>query len=286
MDGIADNPIIGPAGDDAGSTNPTNPTDAGAAPKFEGPEWMSSLPEDLQQSTSLRKFKDVENLARGYTNAEKLLGRDKIPMPKTDADYQDVYAKLGCPADVKEYKIQYDDSKFSADHKAGLKKDLESFLPWAKEAGLNNRQAQIIFGKYANMVSQMSSESSAKVDAEYAAAEQAIRDEYGELAKTKLTQANRTLAALGDAKLVEAIANSGLGRNPSFVKMMIKIGEMNAEELGIDKTGSAGLTTPGGIKEQISQLQSHPAYLDSTHPEHKAIVGRVSNLFARLSMGR
>lgn len=247
---------------------------------FEGPEWMSGLPEDLQSSKSLSKFKDVENLARGYVNAEKLIGRDQIPMPKTDDEFMEAYTRLGCPEDVNGYKVTYE--PFEDESIRGIMDaDLKSFLPWAKEAGLNNKQATVIFNKYAGHIKGLMAQRDAQVSSEMASAQAALKSEFGEQTDAKLAFANRALSALGDESLIEAITNSGLGRNPAFIKMMVKVGELHAEELGIDKTGSSGLMSPNDLSNAISELQAHPAYLDASHPEHKAIVNRVTQLFAR-----
>lgn len=263
-----DNPTEGPIENNGGGT------------EFQGPEWMSGLPEDLQSSKSLSKFKDVENLARGYVNAERLIGRDQIPMPKTDDEFMEAYTRLGCPSDISEYSIKYDVSEDESVRTA-MEEDLKAFLPMAKEAGLNNKQATVIFNKYAGRIKELMSQRDAQIGSEMASAEAALRSEYGEQTETKLAFANRALSALGDQALIDSIASSGLGRNPAFIKMMIKVGEMHAEELGIDKTGSSGLMSPNDLSSAISELQAHPAYLDASHPEHKVIVDRVAQLFAR-----
>lgn len=255
----------------------------GGEPKFAGPEWMASLPDDLKASKSLGKFKDVENLARGYINAEQLVGRDKIPMPKTDAEFAEVYTKLGCPLDIAEYKVAYESDGISEDIKATLAEDLKAFLPMAKANGLNNKQANGIFSEYVKLMAASAKDAQEKKDAEFAAADKAIKAEFGETTEVKLELANRMITALGGEKVVNAIANSGLGRNPEFVKMMVKLGEAHAEQLGIDKTGNNSLMTPADLRAQIATLQAHPAYMDASHPEHKSVVDRVQQLFLRAS---
>ena len=90
-----------PGAGDAGTETP-------GGGQFDGPEWLGSLPAELHSSASLRKFADVENLARGYVNAERLIGTDKIPVPKTDDDYKQVFLRLGASEDPKEYDLGID----------------------------------------------------------------------------------------------------------------------------------------------------------------------------------
>ena len=70
--------------------------------------WFDQLSEELKGSKSLAKFKDVNNLAQAYVHAESLIGRDKIPVPKTDEDWQDVYNRLGRPATPDDYSLNAD----------------------------------------------------------------------------------------------------------------------------------------------------------------------------------
>jgi outer membrane murein-binding lipoprotein Lpp len=250
--------------------------------KFEGPEWLASMPDDLKASKTLSKFKDVENLARGYENAQKLIGRDRITIPKTDEEFQEAYAKLGCPDDPKKYAFKYDDSKLSDAHKGALAKDVEMFRGWAKAAGLNNAQANMVINKYAEQAGIYAAEDLAKCTAETQACESALRSEWGEAYDLKITIANRVLSRYGDQNMIQAIVDSGLGRNPGFVRMISKLGEMTQEDVGIDKTGGSQVMTPEAIREQIAEVQSHPAYLDASHPEHKMVVDRAQKLFERL----
>lgn len=264
------------AGTDSSATTETGT-------KFDGPEWMSSMPDDIKSSVSLTKFKDIENLARGYMNAERLLGRDKIPMPKTDEEFADVYAKLGCPTDIKDYQIKVSDEGASKELKKVFKADLETFLPVAKQIGLNNKQASAVFGAYTKAVIESNKAAELQQGIEFAKAEAEIRAEYGEATDVKLALANRVISQLGGEDVANAIAASGLGRNPKFVRMMVKLGERHAEELGIDKTGNSNMATPSTLKQQIADLQASTAYWDATHPEHKLTVERVTQLFMRLT---
>lgn len=57
---------------------------------------------------------------------------------------------------------------------------------------------------------------------------------------------------------------------------------MTQEDVGLDRTGGSQVMTPEAIREQIAEVQSHPAYLDASHPEHKMVVDRAQKLFERL----
>lgn len=276
-----DNPSDGAQLNDNGQAQ-NQPTSTTQEPKFEGPEWLASMPEELRASKSLAKFKDVENLARGYENAQKLIGRDRITIPKTDEEFREAYTKLGCPDDPKKYSFKYDDSKLSEAHRDALAKDVELFREWAKDAGLNNSQANAIINKYVAQAGVFVADDLTRCTAEVQACESALRSEWGEAYDVKIAVANRVLSRYGDQGMMQAIAESGLGRNPGFVRMMVKLGEMTQEDVGLDKTGGSQVMTPDAIREQIAEVQAHPAYLDASHPEHKMVVDRAQKLFERL----
>ena len=85
-------------------------TPAEVAQGGSGNDFLSTIPEELRDHPSLSPIKDVENLARSYVNAQKLIGADKIPMPvnPTDEDLDRIYGRLGRPETAEGYEIPVD----------------------------------------------------------------------------------------------------------------------------------------------------------------------------------
>ena len=48
--------------------------------------WLDDLPDDLKTAPSLARYSSKEALARGYLNAEKMIGSEKVPIPKDPND--------------------------------------------------------------------------------------------------------------------------------------------------------------------------------------------------------
>lgn len=252
--------------------------------QFEGPEWLSGMPDDLRNAKSLHKFKDIENVARGYVNAESMLGRDKIPMPKTDEEFADAYAKLGCPADANDYQYSLDD--VPNEHlKGAFEADLKGFRDVAKNMGLNQKQMAGLFDYYKGNVMEAHRQQSAQVEYEVADAEAKLKSEFGQAYNAKIAIADRALSYYGSEGLIDTIKASGLGRNPDFIKFMAQIGAEHAEEIGIDKSGQS-VATAKDLQSQINKAQQDPAYLDGTHPQHRMAVERVELLFRQLTNNR
>ena len=51
-------------------------------------EFLKTLPKDLQNNPSLGRYSSTESLARAYLNAERMIGTEKVPIPKDDADQE------------------------------------------------------------------------------------------------------------------------------------------------------------------------------------------------------
>ncbi|MGX6959871.1 MAG: hypothetical protein ACIPMY_01160 [Rickettsia endosymbiont of Pentastiridius leporinus] len=63
--------------------------------------WLSSLSDELKNSESLKKFKDISSLANSYIGLEKSLN-SRVAVPKNDAsneEWHKFYSRLGLPED-------------------------------------------------------------------------------------------------------------------------------------------------------------------------------------------
>jgi hypothetical protein len=47
--------------------------------------WREHLPEDIRAEPSLANVRDLPGLAKSYVNAQRMIGRDKIVLPKDDS---------------------------------------------------------------------------------------------------------------------------------------------------------------------------------------------------------
>ncbi len=70
--------------------------------------WKEALPEDVREDPSMEAIQTVDNLAKSYVNAQKMIGADKIIVPNKYAEaneWKDVFTKLGLPESVDKYEI-------------------------------------------------------------------------------------------------------------------------------------------------------------------------------------
>ena len=274
------------AGDDAGeqgAAGEQHTSSEGAAGSTEGAEhWMDGLPSDSfdeRDTTTLRRFNTVGDLARGYMNAFNLVARDKIPMPQNESEWQEVYDRLGRPAEAKDYSIAVRD-ELPEEFKELMSKNMDWFRLTAHELGLNADQAGKLYTKYTDYLYDEAKSQSDQIELEMREAQEQLKSELGESFEGKMTLANRAIEEIGGEDLISLFERTGMGRNPTVVKAFIKMGEMLSEEVGLDKEGQS-VDSNEELDAQIAEIQANPAYLDAKAPEHKVLVDKMAKLMAR-----
>lgn len=248
-----------------------------------GELWYSSLPEDLRGDSNITKYKSAEELARGHISAVSMLGRDKIPMPKSDAEYLDVYKRLGMPETKDDYKFEGADYDIPENvySKQEQEADRVAFRAWAHDLGLTQKQAAGLYDRFMkHQVSGMQN-IGRRVDIEMAKCNDVMQQTWGEATEANLIVANRAMVKFFGKDVADAVAASGLGRNFQFIQGMYNLGTRSLEELGIDKRGNS-TRTPEQLQQEVGQLQAHPAYFDRNHPEHRQVNDQVLALMERL----
>ena len=79
-----------------------------AATTTEAPDWRVGLSDELKDNASIGSFKTTADLAKGYINAVKKIGVDKINVPTqhtTPEEWNEVFSKLGLPAEIDKYEV-------------------------------------------------------------------------------------------------------------------------------------------------------------------------------------
>jgi hypothetical protein len=140
----------------------------GAWEKYPVPEGM-----DPQKYQNLgRKFNDFNSMAEGYLNLEKLLGREKIPMPQEGDGpeaYDRIYDALGRPKEGENYTVP-----------EGLPEELSNELTGHfREAGLNQQQADKLLGPLQEALAQKAERDSQAAESNVEEAIAALESEVG-----------------------------------------------------------------------------------------------------------
>jgi hypothetical protein len=278
-------------GDGAVTGDGAGTGDAGTAGTAET-TWRDGLPTDLKTIPSLEKFKDETemvpmpiNLARSYINAEQLIGRDKIPIPKTPEEWDNTYARLGKPKDKELYVLPVAEGT-DPQLAEVLVKESSWFRDKAFELGLSEKQATEIFSAFSENAMNSIGNNIAASEAEKLNSEIQLRTEFGPAYEGKMVLAGRAARELGGEEFVNLMDTTGVGNHPAFIRFNMKVGAMMAEDLGLDKNTGELLQSTESIKDQILTIQQAPEYTDATNPAHMGAVGKVAALMEQLHGGK
>lgn len=273
---------------DTGSTGAgTGQTEAGTGQTNQnntGANWRDGLPEDIRSLQTLEKFKDESemismpvNVARSYIAAEQLIGRDKIPVPKTPEEWESAYTRLGRPDTPELYTLPVVET-LPKELKTAVEEDAKWFRKEAHGLGLNGKQATELFSKFSGRVVEQIQKSNTADEGAKAEAEAVLRGEFGTKYDGKMILANRAIHEFGGKELSNLVETAKIGSNPVLIKAFAKIGGMIAEDLGLDKNTGAYTHSKETVSEQIATLQGAPEYLDAANPLHTGAVAKVAKL--------
>lgn len=271
--GAAANPNAQPAAGD-----PSDPR----TQDLRAQDWRTSLPDDLKANPSLSKYKDVGALASSYVNLEKLLGSEKIPLPKSRDDkdgWNRVYASLGRPEAADKYEIEVPTVPDGVN--VPYDADEEKFwrnLAW--ENGLSGDQFKNMWdtGVKSRMDKAISWQTEQAAAKEKAA--DALRREWGNAYEGNLNIAKAAFRQYADPDLVQYLDETGLGNDPRFTKIYYKIGKAMNGTTRIQGQAKANDASGDLDREIIEYRAKYQAELyDKQHPNHDFHVAKLTRLF-------
>jgi hypothetical protein len=257
---------------------------SGAEPAVQGSDtrsWTEDLSDAQRALLETKGWKAPGAVLDSYSHLEKLIGRDKIAIPKDgDSEAWDaVFERLGRPRSAEDYEIAVPegvprDEAFEARmrglfHSAGLTRAQVSALSedWHSYLGAEGERAE--------------QQRIAKAEDE----ETALRSEWGGSYDRNMEQARRAARRFGEAATIDGLEEA-VGRAAVF-KMFARIGSAMAED---DLNGEAGesFSSTGSVRSQIAALKADPAFreawLEHSHPGHQQAVARMAALTDKLEI--
>lgn len=270
----------GGSGDSGGASGGKgNPPPAKAASAAGTADWRSSIPKELQEDASLKKFPDVSALAGAYVNAQKLIGADKIavPNPKTATaeDWTNVWKKLGLPETADKYDVKFKDG-------VTIDQDFaKQFRENAHKAGVLPSQAQALADWFSDINAGSEKAAMAAQKAAFDKEVGELKTEWGNAFDAKIGRVNKMLK---DAGAAEYFQKKGYGSDPTLFKYLDFMAEKLYKDAKIVTGGDngGGGRTPQEIKAAIGRLQADVAYNSKDHPGHNAAVQEMKTLWEEL----
>lgn len=273
-----------PAGDSSGGTPPGDPGKNGAAAASGDPganapsnDWRTSLPENMREN--FKRFTSVEALAGSYMSLQKMVGGDKMAVPTknfTDEDWNNTYRKLGLPEKVEDYAVQFKDGVTIDD------KFSTAFRENAHKLGILPKQAQGLADWFSQVNLSAEAEVQAELKKQFDAGVAKLKAEWGNAFDLNIGRANKVLSEIGGKEVRDYFVSRGLGGDEQIVRLLAKVGEtLYKEHKFVEGQGTGETLSPKELDTEIKKLQADPAYLTKEHPNHKAVVAEVQELFAK-----
>tara|TARA_R100000654_G_scaffold26807_2_gene50501 strand:+ start:67 stop:912 length:846 start_codon:yes stop_codon:yes gene_type:complete len=246
-------------------------TPAEVAQGGSGNSFMEMIPEELREHPSLSPIKDVGNLARSYVNAQRLIGSDKVPLPKnpTEEDLDNIYSKLGRPETPQGYELPVDGNVITEEVAA-------QYADIAHNLRLTPQQAQGVLDYYKSTVQQTSEGlvEQAEKQAEKTAAE--LQKEWGQAFEQKVTAAKDIVEQFGGSDLLQMKLEDGtlIGNHPAFIKAFAAMGDFKSTVTSEDTVSDNATNrayTPAMAQQEVDTIMN-----DKTHAywNRKDPVGR------------
>lgn len=280
--GAAGGAGAGGAGGDGGAG-----AGAGAGAGGQTVAFAETLPADIRTEAAFRDIKDLDGLARGYFNAQKLIGarpEDIVRLPANPDDkaaWDAVHTRLGRPEKPDGYA--FTPPKLPE----GLKLDEQlqgAFSTKAHELGLSTKQAAGLYDWWNSTQSQsFTGAETARAAAEETAIN-GLKTEWGAAYEQNVDLAKRALAHFGGDKLATELVATRQGNNPEVIKVFAKLGATLSEDglLGKGGSGGEGVPSPAEAKQQINALRADPdfgkAYFDRGHAGHADALAKMARL--------
>ena len=248
--------------------------------------FLAGLPEDLRAERSLAAIRSVEDMARAYVSAQKLVGLDRLPLPGADSPkeaWDVVYARLGRPDTPDGYAFAYPDGIDQERVGGDLVALFQQAAPELHALGVTKTQAAGLFKLQAELTAAQQAAAEQALTDRFAADDTALKTEWGAAYDRNLALARRGARELGGADELGALeAQIGAGR---LIRICHRLGELLGEDKlvgGGAASGGGMILTPDQARQEIAARQRDAdwtkAYFDKAHPGHKQAVAEMARL--------
>lgn len=247
-----------------------------------------AIPDDIKADPIFEKYKTQEARDRALIDAQKFLGREKLPVPSGPEDkaaYDLLYKTIGRPDTVEGY-VTPTDIQFEE----GFPPIDEEMIKTLKQSALDSGQSSAQWDKnyrdFTNYANMQFKNAKAKVVADKQEQETALRKELGAAYPQMEALAQKVVAKFADETAWNTL-DGGLGNNPVMIKMLSNIGKLLSEHQLVGEPAGLSLT-PQEAQSEITKIRGDfkgPFY-DREHPLHKEMVAKMDQLTKLTLVGK
>lgn len=248
------------------------------------PDWTSNLSPEQKSILGVKGWKSPTDILTGYSELEKLVGHEKIAMPKKlkDGSYDPedmsrVMLQLGMPKDATGYSMPKD---FKLPEGMQLDdKYMKEFSERAHKAGLLPAHYGFVMQELAQVVNLGTQAIKEANDKAHQEADLNLRAKWGLGYEERVKLANNILRSMGKDKGAEIVKK--YGNDPLIIELMAEVGGHLSEET-ISQANMAGMMlTPESAKAEISRIRETRSkeLNDASHPEHTYWVNKLNEYY-------
>jgi len=246
--------------------------------------WKETLPEDIRGEVCLGTVNDIPSMAKQFVHAQRMIGKDKIALPKEDspdAVWDAFYTATGRPTTPADYNLKapkdFPEELFSTEM-AGKAQDL------FHKIGLNQKQADALlaFNTDAALVAMQNEQNADELSMKELT--DGLYAEWGNAFEQKKHFGNMavTEAVLGDEEFQKRLM-AKYGNDPDLIRAFANLGAKFAEH-GAPTVPQ--IPTPTDYDQQIQEIMNTPEYRgggEIPQAVHDAAVAKVNRLLQQKS---
>lgn len=263
---------------------------SGAASAAGVTAWKSSLRTDLRDSPFAQKFEDtpdgLNKAMESYGNLEKLLGHDKVPIPKDINDVEGwnrLSKALGVPDKAEGYGLA--DANIPKDlAQMGLTLNKNEFaevmhahkVPPSAVKGIWEVYQKKAVDSYSTAMKQHQEQLTNTINS--------LRGEWGDAYQTNVELGQMVINKFSNDQKMNDYLTSSLSKDPNGIKFLAKIGEQFAENKVPEFQMKRFSLAPEEALEEVQKIKMdmNGPYMNQsgkyTEREHRAAIDRVNHL--------
>ena len=241
---------------------------------------------DEADRPTLERFTETgfKSLGKSYVDLQRQFRNpdDYVKVPKDDSSDEDkaeFHRRRGVPDNAVDYK--YEQPETLPENLRSSDEEMAYYYQLAKSANLTSGQLKIMAdGHFANMEKMFAAQDLINQEANHKAnaeADAALTKKFGNAKEERVARANAIMRKYGG---VEAVAALKLENNSLMVELFDNIAEDMSEDR-IKGITTTTVPTTAALDQRISELRNHPAYNNSSHPEHKRVQAEVQELYKK-----
>lgn len=243
--------------------------------------WRETLPEDIRDKKIFGRTKDFAGMARSLAHFESMSQADTMVKPsETSGDdaWNEYYRIGGRPDTPQEYGFtrpkDLPEEYYSEEEAVAAAEMLYA-------AGASKALATKAFAWHNDRIVKRLADKAEADEITKTNLENELRNEWANSYEAKAHLGNVAVEhAVGGDEEYKARLLDKVNRDPDLIKAFSALGEKFQESTGVTVPVTTGETLEG-LTEQIQEIMNSDAYNQKTHPNHKATMTRLENLYKK-----